>query len=170
MLVCLVISACQSQPGETSETWLLDHEKWQPLHQADDPFAEHRPEQVDCSGFLPERENLEVHTSHCNYAGLGQPTLTALEPGDQIETALSYQALFPPPGVESAQAHVALIVGEDVVFEMDLDLPIDRHDYHPIAFTVDTSYPAGTPAVLHLHNHGSNVYNVLPVLRVTQLD
>lgn len=130
---------------------------WQPLAAADDPLAAHRPDAIECplgTGWLVEPTGFEVNTGACNYAAFVQPALAAVAPGAQISIDLYHFDLLAP---EPATAHLAVLVGDVVVFERDIAIP-GPANVHEIELVADFSAPAGTPVVLHLHNHGQNTW------------
>ncbi len=127
-----------------------------------DPFDAERPETVDCPdwGYGEEYGTLEVETDVCTYGSFTQPTLVDLAEGDVLTMDLWYGSLW---ASEPAQSHIALGVGEEVIWEQILDLPADA-DAHRLALEVEQAAPAGSAAWLHVHNHGANTYNFAPLV------
>lgn len=147
--------------GEIAYTSLIDHSLWQVVDAADDPLADHRPDVVDCgiAGWYVENlgldnERLEIDTNSCNYLALSQPTLIDLEQGQRVEVSMFYFDLVVP---EPAVGHIALLVGGEILWELEVDIPGDAA-VHMEAFESPISAPAGTPVVFHLHNHGQNTW------------
>lgn len=131
---------------------------WMPVAADADPLAMHRPDAVTCAlgAWLLEPEGLEVNTQTCNYASFGQPSKVEVVPGARIVGSLYHFDLF---AAEPATAHVALLVGEDLVWEQEIAIPGKAN-----AFTIDVpasfAAPAGTPVNFHLHNHGQNTWTL----------
>ena len=147
--------------GEADLFALVDNEHWLVLDEDADPFRDERPEFVDCPPWAHVEENnaLEIDTGACNYVSLSQPILTGINAGDTVELSLWHDALVASePGV----AHVALALGEDVIWEIEPNIPSTPHAYRP-RIQIIGSYATGTPIVFHLHNHGSNNWRLLTV-------
>jgi hypothetical protein len=134
---------------------LVEPTVWQPLPAADDPFADHRPATVDCAfglGWLVEPTGLEVNTATCNYGAFVQPSLQPVVRGAQLSLRLYHFDLVAP---EPATAHVAVLIGDRTIFEREVAIP-GKADVYEVDLVADFDAPAGTPVVLHLHNHGQN--------------
>jgi len=166
-----LLGGCSPQPDAEATTvgggdseLLLDHTAWQQVEADVDPFRNHRPQTVECEGYWEESGQFEVSTNACNYAGLVQGLLVPLQPGDHVQTTLLHDALSLPEGVDASEAHAALAVGDRVVWEAVIPIPSEP-GYFNIDAEVDQAWPAGTPAVIHLHNHGLNQYRWLAVER-----
>ena len=129
---------------------------WMPVAAEADPLVAHRPAEVVCTlgSWLLEPGGIEVNTQTCNYASFGQPSLVEVVPGARIVGSLYHFDLF---AAEPATAHVALLIGEDLVWEQEIAIPGPAN-----AFTIDVpasfAAPVGTPVNLHLHNHGQNTW------------
>ena len=63
---------------------------------------------------------------------------------------------------EPAEAHVALLIGGDVVWEKKVPIPADPGVFDE-TFTLDRAAEEGEPVMLHLHNHGYNSWKLLTV-------
>lgn len=135
---------------------LVDHELWQTLDGASDPLAEHRPAALECglAGWYVEDEKLEVDTNFCNYLGLSQPALVALEQGQRVHLGLYYFDLVAP---EPAVAHVAILVEGQVLWEEEIEIPGPARVYDLELESAITAEP-GAEVVFHLHNHGQNTW------------
>lgn len=132
---------------------------WQPQPAADDPLPAHRPDTVDCQlgiGWLVEETGFEVNTGACNYASFVQPTLVPVVRGAQISLDFYHFDLVAP---EPATAHIAVLVGDHVIFEREIAIP-GKAGVYPVDLVADFELPAGAPAVVHLHNHGQNTWTV----------
>jgi hypothetical protein len=155
-------------PGEAEA--LIDPAAWTPVAPAADPLAAHRPPgdgDVDpCppSTWGLEGPVLEVQTGACTYLALAQPALVALAEGDTLETTVWHADL---DAAEPATGHVALLVGDAVVWEAVVEIPTEA-DVLAVSVPVEAAWagPAGTPIGLHLHNHGFNAWSADAVWRV----
>ena len=137
-------------------TPLVEKDAWVPVDAANDPFAGHRPAaEVDCRrglGWLVEDQGFEIRTLGCNYAMFSQPSRAPIAPGDLVVAMLYH---FDLVAAEPATAHVALAIGERVIWEKTVEIP-GRANVFNIEVPADFSAPAGTPVYFHLHNHGRN--------------
>ena len=137
---------------------LVDPESWTPLDASADPFAAHRPAAIDCA---PESMDVdlglfEVDTGLCDYLSVGQPSLAAVRAGEVIEVLMYHGSLT---WWEEATAHVAVSIDGVVLWEETIGIPAASEVYiaevpSPVAVS------PGTPIVFHLHNHGSNTWNI----------
>ncbi|MEL6188892.1 MAG: hypothetical protein AAFU79_30085, partial [Myxococcota bacterium] len=59
----------------------------------------------------------------------------------------------------SAEAHLGLALGGEPLFERPVSMP-RTGAFRTETIVVDRDAPAGTPLVLHLHNHGSNLWTI----------
>jgi hypothetical protein len=121
---------------------------------ADDPLAEHRPVDVDCppGAWGPEGGGFEVQTGVCNYAAFEQPLPIAVGAGDTIFINLWHDTLDAP---EPATAHVAVWIGDTVLWEDEVDIPAPSGVLEAMV-TLEEAPPAEARVGLHLHNHGFN--------------
>lgn len=138
---------------------LIDHEAWTVAADSADPFPEHRPPEVTCPewSYGLEGEVFEVETDDCNYLSLTQPSLVDLKAGDHVKATLWHLELWAP---NPATAHIAVQIGEDVVWEESIPVPGSEKMYEPV-WIVPEDRPAGTPIHFHLHNHGTNSWRFL---------
>jgi len=149
-----------SEPGPTE---LVDAQAWVIQEAADDPFADHRPEDTECNvfGVLAEGGILEVRTDVCPYASLQQPALIDVSKGDPIEWLVYHNALY---NEEPAQGHMAIFIGGEVVWEETVDIPGAAEVYSGEA-ALDEAITAGDPIVFHVHNHGANSWKLVHIRR-----
>lgn len=144
---------------------LVRPEAWDLDAAADDPFADHRPEYVQCElGWDVETGLFEVDTGLCRYGAFVQPTLAPIRAGDQLELVLLHDALHSEEG--PATAHVAVALGSEIAWETELPIPSEAGEIRP-TWTASADVQVGTPIRLHLHNHGPNNYR-LAALTVTE--
>lgn len=138
---------------------LADPTLWTLVEAADDPLAAHRPATVVCPpglGWLVEAQGIEVNTQSCTYAMFSQPALAAVVPGARIVGSLYY---FDLTADAPATAHVALQVGDTVIWEREIAIP-GPADAFAIDVPAGFSAAEGTPVYFHLHNHGQNTWTL----------
>ena len=143
---------------------LITENDWSELPAEDDPFPSHRPDPVQCDpdGWHPEDGVLEIETNLCNYASLTQPSLASVEAGDTLDLLVYHSALAAP---EPAEAHISILLGADVIWEANIPIPSISEIYSS-TLTAPSAAPAGTPVVIHLHNHGGNAWKVAHLKRM----
>lgn len=148
----------EDKPAAQTES-LVDVNAWTVQGAAEDSFASHRPETVDCphTTWYNEDGALEVETGYCNYLSLAQPSQVALANGDELHLVLWHGDLaFRRP----ARAHVAITVDGNIVWEQRVEIPTDANIFDtriPVGFDA----PAGSKVEFHLHNHGYNTWTLL---------
>jgi hypothetical protein len=141
---------------------LVDVASWETASSAD-PFEDERPDGASCDdGAAVEGGTFEIDTGRCTWAWFEQPSLAEVRSGDTLEFVFWHGYLDAPA---PAQTHVAVVLGDEVLHEVFLDVP-GEPDAHTEVFTAPDDAPEGTPVGLHLHNHGSNTYNVLRLDRL----
>lgn len=138
---------------------LVTPEAWDLAAAADDPFADHRPEYVQCElGFDVETGVFEVDTALCLYGAFTQPTLAPIHAGDELELVLLHDPLYAEEG--EATAHVAVALGSEIVWETELPIPSEAGQLRP-TWTAARDVQIGSPVHLHVHNHGTNNYRLV---------
>ncbi len=140
-------------------TPLIDVDAWVEQSSADDSLADHRPDPVSCpsNSWYDENGALEVQTGYCNYLSVSQPLLTDLKKWDQIHLVLWHSQLrFSEP----ADAHVAISIGNTIVWEQTVAIPANAEIYD-LNFPVMFDVSQGTEIEFHLHNHGFNTWSLL---------
>ena len=153
--------ATSDAPEEAPASW-MDQSRWQLVPPDQDPFDD-RPAQVTCpeSGWRLEDEDvLEVSTGTCDYFTASQLTGHALEPGDEVHIELWHLTLTAP---EPSQGHVAVMLGERVLWEQHVQIP-NAGGVYGLDWRADQHIPAGTRLLLHLHNHGANSWRLGPMM------
>ena len=132
---------------------------WAPAPAERDPFADERPATVECpvGAWGAEWGGLEVQTGACNYLFVDQPSRLAIAEGDALDLVVFHQDLDAP---EPAEGHVAILVGDEVVWEAHVEIPADASVLEA-RVVAERAWPAGTPVGVHLHNHGYNSWTVL---------
>ncbi|MCX4242465.1 hypothetical protein [Paraliomyxa miuraensis] len=145
-----------SQPGIPMP--LVRAEAWDLDDAADDPFADHRPDWVQCElGWGVETGIFEVSTDLCTYGAFVQSSLARIHEGDELELVILYDALW---FEEEATAHVAVALGEEIAWETELPIPSAAGQLRP-RWTAPADVEVGTPVHFHLHNHGLNNYRLI---------
>lgn len=127
---------------------------WAAMGPDDDPFVDHRPSTVDCPGQAWGTEGLtfEIDTGLCDYLTVSQPLAVALSPDHVVAITVGH---FPLVALEPAEAHAALVIDGEVIWEVTVPIPAESGVYEA-TWTPPRPISAGAPFVLHLHNHGSN--------------
>jgi hypothetical protein len=153
-------------PDAHPPTWgeplaLVTGEAWQPASAAQDPLGHERPATVECpvAAWGPELGGLEIQTGTCNYFFATQPSLAAIESGDAIDVVVFHDRL---DAAEPAEGHVAILLGEEVVWEAHVEIPAEANVLEA-RIVSERAWPAGATVGLHLHNHGYNAWTVLSV-------
>jgi hypothetical protein len=174
-MLCLLgwAGACSSgdhgnTASERSEkAVLVEPDSWTLTTDADDPFAADKPDGATCDslGYGPEDYEGElalfVDTGACDFATFEQPALAPVAKGERVRLRLYHYDLTAP---EAAQAHVALLFGNEVQWQKDFDIPSG-------AELVNTHWKAtralekGDPVRFHVGNHGDNNWVLLEVSR-----
>ena len=127
----------------------------------EDPLPAHRPPQIDCPptsySFVYSGLDVETgETGRCNYLSVAQPSLYAMHPGDTLHLFVQHGRLL-SIAAQPAQAHVALLIGQSVLWEKTIAIPSEFQFYEE-TLRIDGDVPAGTPVYFHLHNHGDNAW------------
>jgi hypothetical protein len=142
---------------------LVDHEQWQVVHGAEDPFDSERPPIVNCSAEAARFEefggepSFGVDTLSCDYVTVAQPSLRDVCAGDQLQIRIwHFELTAPSPG----EAHIAVMLGEHSLFDSRYPIPSDSGLDFPVV-TAPSDIAKGSPAVFHVHNHGDNSFNIL---------
>lgn len=135
---------------------------WVPTQPASDPWPEHRPAAISCTpeSIYLDHGSLGMYTGECNYVSLVQPSKVQLQAGQRLMFVLWHDRLASLE--ELATAHMALHVGDSLVWQIELPIP-SYADIYQVAAIVPDDRPAGTPISLHLHNHGFNSWNFAPI-------
>lgn len=151
--------------SSTQKIVLTQNSAWSPLSAAMDPFSVERPAEINCPdwAFREEAGVFEVDTGACNYLSVSQPIGAPILVGDTLHIAMWHNNLT---ALEPAEAHAAILVGGDVIWEVNIPIPAPPGAYSPNVMMAQ-AYPAGTSVVFHLHNHGSNNWRLLPLALTT---
>jgi hypothetical protein len=155
----------EPDPDDPQPVTLANYDKWvRVTDPGEDLFADQRPTGAVCddAGYLvdPLTQTLEVQTEICDYLTVGQPSLVALEPGDVV-TVFAFHDLLTAP--EPALGYLGLAIGGQIEWEHSVPIPSDPGTIEQ-QFTMDRSFPVGTPIQFHVHNHGPNTWELAAVL------
>lgn len=156
-----LVLGCASSDEPDPSSWipLVQAEDWQPAPAGTDPIGHHTGADVIPCGELDwhvELDGLEVETTRCNYASVQQPLLVDLKEGDELRVRVWWQALVSP---EPVDGHLALLVGDQLAWEEYVAIP-GPAAAHDLTLASPVSAPVGTTVTFHLHNHGSNTWNL----------
>lgn len=145
--------------GESATEPLIDVDSWQLQSAAQDSLSGHRPQSVDCpaNAWYAENGALEVETGYCNYLSLAQPSRAAINKGDNIHLVLWHGQLR---NDEPAEAHVAMSIGNGVVFDEQVEIPSSGGIFD-VVIPSPRSVATGEKVEFHLHNHGYNTWTLL---------
>jgi hypothetical protein len=160
-LSALLLGCAPPADPDTDPSWLplVLAEGWQPAPPGADPMADHAGAGAIACGeedWHVELDGLEIETTRCNYAVLEQPLLEDLARGDTLRVRVWWQTLASPAPVEG---HLALLVGGAPVWEERVAIP-GPAAAREVTLASPVSAPAGTTVTFHLHNHGSNTWNL----------
>ncbi len=108
------------------------------------------------STWAEEAGAIEVQTGACAYFTVSQPLPTSLRRGDTLTASVWHADL---DAAEPAEGHVALWLGEEVLWEMVVQIPA-MADVYEVSVQLTEAVPEGTPVGWHLHNHGYNSWKV----------
>ena len=156
-LMGLALGCQETRPGE-----LVDHDLWELASPEQDPLFDQVTEPVDCprGAYRVEGEDneqvFELDTGLCNYLAIVQPSLRGIQEGDTVEWSMWHLNLV---ATEPAAAVVGVFVGEHTIWERTIPIPGAPGAYQS-EFVADFSVPAGTPVVIHIHNHGANNWKI----------
>jgi hypothetical protein len=155
LVLTLTTLACDAESlGGGVTTPVLQPEALMAVDAAHDPFASHRPAEIDCppGAWGPEGGGFEVQTGVCNYAAFDQPLPVDVRAGDTIFFNLWHDTL---DAHEHATAHVALWLSDEVLWEDEVDIPAPSGVLEAMV-ELEKTPPEGARVGLHLHNHGFN--------------
>jgi len=112
---------------------------------------------------------LSVHTrmpdsrlNLCNWITLEQPSLRAIRAGDEVEVRARHSELTAPTTVPPTQARMMFVIGDEIALDYSVLIP-SGSEFASRTWTATKDYPAGTPLLWHVDNHGANEYQLLEV-------
>lgn len=157
---CRAVTEARREP-------LIDHDLWRLAEPDEDPWRAHRPEDITCdpTGRQPEdfagTYSFGIDTALCAYTTVIQETATDLCPGEEV---LVWLWRFALTGPEGANAHIAAMVGDELLFEDIVPIPATS-GLKVDPYVAKRFHPAGTPITFHIRNHGNNTYQLLELSR-----
>ncbi len=164
--LALLLAACSgAEPPEPVS--LVDHAVWETGRLEADPQAAHAPATIDCApgtyhtDGLPPLDTFEVTTGDCNFLTASQPSASAIEAGDTVHLIvwhLDLDATLPGPG------HVAVSIDGEVLWEVTVEVP-SRAQLFDAEVVAPRAFARGATVVFHVHNHGTNEWNVQTIER-----
>jgi hypothetical protein len=121
--VLWALAACAPEGGvalDARAVVLVDAAGWAPV--GEDPLPDGRPAGAGCpvSTWGEEGGALEVQTGACAWLAVAQPAAVALSPGDRVEATIWHADL---DAAEPGEGHVALWVGDEVLWEARVAIP-----------------------------------------------
>ena len=166
LLIALLGLACagSEEPLDDGVVDLIDNTAWVQVDAVDDIFAD-RPADPACPPDAPSvepfgayRETLELNTNTCAYFAGRQPLQADILAGDTLILEYYHFALTAPG---PAEAHVALAVNGEILFEDMIPIPAGISGFLRPGIIATEDISAGVPVDFHLHNHGDNTYGLL---------
>jgi hypothetical protein len=144
------VVAATTAPVELLPVW-LEHLPDGPLVDVEGPAI------VACGqgGLLSEGTSLEIRTAWCDPADVMAPLPADVVAGARLDLTLVHSALV----ADGGQAHFAVFVGDELVWEQHTPLPAPAAFLAP-RVALRHAHAAGEPVVVHVHNHGSNAYTI----------
>jgi hypothetical protein len=142
---------------------LINNALWQIAEPSADPFA--REPLRPCPPLSAGDETLggelvyAIRTERCPALTVRQNSRRAVLAGDTISVRAYH---FPLTAAENASALVVLQLGVQEIFRRELPIPSDASELSD-SWVADRDYPAGTPLMFHVENHGENEYALIAV-------
>ena len=131
---------------------------WELCPAENDPFPDERPDWVQCEvGWDEEIGAFEVDTELCAYGAFVQRSQVPIFEGDELEIVVLHDALW---AEEPAEAHLALVFGDQLVWETRLAIPAEPAQIRE-TWTATADVPPATDVHWHVHNHGTNNYRLI---------
>lgn len=154
--------------GSSGAQPLVTASAWEPVDEAEDPFADEKSDDAVCDSLGYETEDYEdepaffVDTEACDYLTVEQPALVSAAEGDTLHLRLYQYDLTAPDG---GQAHLAIAFGEDTVWEEVVDIPADA-ELIDSTWEAEQGVEAGDPILFHVSNHGDNNYALIELSKM----
>lgn len=140
---------------------------WQRVPWGEDPFdpSEGAEPPLPCAQGAFGEENLGgelvffVRTEQCPSLTVRQASRSELRAGETLQIRVYHFALTAP---ENASARLIVQVGETRVWERELPIPSAAAEIVE-QWEAGEDFPAGTPVLFHVNNHGNNEYTLISV-------
>lgn len=154
-------AACGCAPLREEPVSLVEHALWEIVDAADDPFREERHDGPGCdpAGLREEPPVFEIDTGLCDPVTLSQPLLDEVRPGELVRVVAWHTPLR---ATEPGRGHLAVVLGEALVFEYWTDIPANEEILKSY-WLAEARIEAGTPLYLQVHNHGENSWKLLEI-------
>lgn len=157
-IAIVAVAGCQAPDGPITEP-----NAWGYVAQGD-MFPDHAAAYADCSfadagSFYQEGLLLEVETGSCGYMTLEQPALHAVPRRTTLRWTVAHADLI---FAEQAEAHVAIGLGDEVLWDFNVPIPFPAEVF-ALEATTTARVPEGAPVRIHLHNHGQNTWTFFEV-------
>ncbi|MBL8788492.1 MAG: hypothetical protein JNJ59_26595 [Deltaproteobacteria bacterium] len=174
IVMSALTGGCAEDQGATCEPLaegerkvLVDHALWRLATPEEDPWRAFRPDDVTCPQNARQPEDFAgtpsfgIDTTNCGYTTVVQETLVDACRGDNAFVWMWRYALTGPEG---AEAHIAITIGDEPLFEDVVPIPTSS-DLKVKGYALAEDHPAGTKVFFHVRNHGSNTYQLLELAR-----
>lgn len=168
LTVVTVLGCAAEEEAEsvcTTTANLVDMTVWSLADSPTDPFPD-RPPGAPCGEHgwgLDDGAVLGVYTGECNYVTVNQPLLAGLSSCNDLVFELTHDRLSAGEGV-IAEAVVGMAIADRQIWTKTYPIP-GPPLYEQLRVPIDRDIPAGTPIQFHIHNHGSNGWRLLSVMR-----
>jgi hypothetical protein len=103
---------------------------------------------------------LAVDTEVCDWITLQLLSLRDVREGNEIETRTFH---FPLSGPMGSEAWIGLTLGDQMIFDERVPIPADDSGAINATWIATKDFPAGTPMLFHVSNHGDNAYWLIEV-------
>ena len=162
--VVVITGACSSEPGPRAKAVeVIASSQWEHVARDEDPFVVKFPESVtECvaTGIDVSEGLLDIDTDYCSFVTARTQLTDEIREGEKVQLTFWHLALV---ANEPAEGVMVLRVGDDDLFNLTFEIPRKEKVYYPTT-QATRSYPAGTPVLLHIHNHGANTWKVYQLL------
>lgn len=162
--VALACAGCRDQPahlgadsGAAVDTVVAAGVRWRP--DAPDAGPWDPPDGVElCAerAWRTEADFFEIQSDSCAWTVFSQPLRAAVAAGDRVGFVLWTDDLWSPTPYT---ATFGFAFGDEIVWQQQVEVP-GPGGIVQLEATVRSAQPEGTPATLHLDNHGINSWRI----------
>ena len=159
----VALSSCMDEE-RLQNVELIHADAWALAEPGADTFAALRPSTSTCDverGLAQESDGYEINTAWCNYATISQPILAPVVAGDTVDIRGWH---FDLTGAE-ATAYVGVALDGEILWTEDIPIPSDSGVIRG-SFEVPRDVELGAPIQFHVHNHGSNTWKIISLVRL----
>jgi hypothetical protein len=136
---------------------------WERVAFDEDPLSGAPPRGCAPDGYGEENLGGElaffVRTELCAAITVQQASRAAVHAGDRLQIRAYH---FPLTAPEQSSAQLIVQIGETRVWERELPIPSPAAELVE-EWEADADYPAGTPVLFHVSNHGNNEYDLIGI-------